>query len=339
MSAVDWTLAARTARRLATQGPKVSHDQAHRIVDELRGAAGRAHDLVSEVTGLHAVAQPEVLVIDRATWAEATTESFATLLAPLDSRMGSPSRTGSTGLSARITGLEVGALLPYLSTRVLGQYDPYVGEYGRLLLIAPSIVAVERAMAVDPDDFRLWVALHEQTHVLQFLHGPTPWLRDHLHSRITALLTEMDLSAGALTGLVPAVKARLRGDGELSLTDLVSDQRAAHLVDEITAVMSLLEGHADVIMDEVGPDVIPSLRTIRSRFNGRRAAGGVDGLVRNLLGLDAKMRQYRDGAAFCRAVLEQSGMLGLNTVFAGPDMLPSAAEITDPALWLARVAP
>src|SRR5690606_31385190 len=141
MSAVDWTLAARTARRLTKQGPKVSHAEAQQIVGELRDAAGRAHQLVCEVTGLSTTSLPEVLVIDRASWAEATTASFATLLSPLDAR------TGSTGLSARVTGLEVGALLPYLATRVLGQYDPYVGESGRLLLIAPSIVAVERAMA------------------------------------------------------------------------------------------------------------------------------------------------------------------------------------------------
>ncbi|HIT77130.1 MAG TPA: zinc-dependent metalloprotease [Candidatus Avipropionibacterium avicola] len=335
MSVVDWPLATRTARRLTRQGPQVSHAEAAEAVAEMREAAVRAHDHVSQVTGLVATATPELLVVDRPTWCSATVESFAELLAPLDQR------TETSALSAKVTGLEVGALLPYLSTRVLGQYDPYVGDGpGRLLLVAPSIVAVERALAVDPSDFRLWVTLHEQTHVLQFLHGPTPWLRDHLRGRITALLSEMDLTAGALSGVAANVASKLRGRrSELSLSDLVPDERAGRLVEEITAVMSLLEGHADVIMDEVGPEVVGTVRTIRARFTQRRAAGGIDGLVRNLLGLDAKMRQYRDGAAFCRALLAEVGMDGLNTVFTSPDTLPSAAEIADPQAWLARVAP
>ncbi|MCW2757478.1 MAG: coenzyme biosynthesis-associated protein, partial [Nocardioidaceae bacterium] len=105
-----------------------------------------------------------------------------------------------------------------------------------------------------------------------------------------------------------------------------------------TGVMSLLEGHADVVMDGVGPEVIPSVDQIRAKFTERRkGVGTLDRLVRRLLGLDQKMAQYRDGAVFVRAAVDKVGMDGFNAVWAGPENLPTKSEILDPASWLARV--
>ena len=102
--------------------------------------------------------------------------------------------------------------------------------------------------------------------------------------------------------------------------------------------MTLLEGHADVVMDEVGPEVVPTVASIRARFNDRRQQPGtMDSVVRKVLGMDAKMRQYSEGAAFVRSAIDSVGMAGFNAVWDKPANLPSLAEIAEPADWVKRV--
>jgi coenzyme F420 biosynthesis associated uncharacterized protein len=340
---VDWDLAARTAARVGRPGPEVSAAEAEQIVGQLRGSAVAAHPHVQSVTGLNTVAGQGVLVVDRAGWAKANISAFRTLLAPVIAdvyakREKSPLRIA--GLGSRVTGAEVGGLLGILSARVLGQYDAF-GQPGRLLLVAPTIVAVERELGVDPTDFRLWVCLHEETHRVQFT--ATDWLAGHLLGEVRGLIGELmaepsqmtDRLVGAMRGLPDII----RGDstGAPLLEALQSPEQRRRLA-AITAVMSLLEGHADVVMDDVGPQVVPSVATIRARFSKRRAGrGAVDQLLRRLLGLDAKARQYADGARFVRGVIEQVGMDGFNQVWTSPSTLPLPDEIASPAAWVRRV--
>ena len=243
-------------------------------------------------------------------------------------------------LGSRVTGAQVGSLLGILSSRVLGQYDAFA-EQGRLLLVAPTIVAIERELAVDPADFRLWVCLHEETHRVQFT--ATDWLAEHLLGEVRGLIGELmaepsqmtDRLVGALRGLPEAIRGE--GTGAPLLDALQTPEQRRRLAD-ITAVMSLLEGHADVVMDDVGPQVVPSVAIIRQRFSKRRAGrGAVDQILRRLLGLDAKARQYADGARFVRGVIEQVGMDGFNAVWTAPETLPLPDEIADPAAWVRRV--
>jgi coenzyme F420 biosynthesis associated uncharacterized protein len=193
---------------------------------------------------------------------------------------------------------------------------------------------------VDPTDFRLWVCLHEETHRVQFT--AVPWMREHIHGEIARLVETVDVDPSRLAGLlgegVKRIGDLVRGEDEVSLLDLVQTPEQKEVVDRITGVMSLLEGHADVVMDGVGPSVIPSVATIRRKFNQRRkGTSTLDRVLRRLLGLDAKMAQYRNGAAFVRAVTDQVGMDGFNAVWATPEHLPSKAEIGDPEAWVARV--
>ncbi|MFX4274070.1 zinc-dependent metalloprotease [Propionibacteriaceae bacterium Y1685] len=344
-STVDWSVAEATAKRLVRPGPDVSHAQAAEAVEDLRAAATKAEQHVAEVTGLEVTGtSAPVLVVDRANWVSANIDAFAEILAPLNA-----DATAWSAVTTRISGVEVGALMSYLAGKILGQFDPYFtppsdagGPGGRLLLVAPNIVAVERELKVDKADFRLWVCLHEETHRVQFTHsldGGTPWLRDHLRSMINELVSTTDLDAGALASMVRTAAGRFRHSdrSEMSLIDLVQGEEQRELVDRITAIMSLLEGHADVIMDDVGPAVIPSVARIRASFDRRRKSQGIDRVFRRLIGMDAKMRQYEEGAAFCRAVLAKVGMSGLNEVFTSPETLPSMAEIATPQGWLDRV--
>jgi coenzyme F420 biosynthesis associated uncharacterized protein len=340
---VDWDLAVRVGGRLAGEGPTVGRDEASSIVDELRAGAARSTGLVREFTGLVAAdagagAGAPVLVVDRASWVQANADAFATLLAPVVDKL--TEKRPPTGLSAavgsRITGAEVGGVLGFLGSKVLGQFDPFHEPDGRLLLVAPNIVHVERELDADPHDFRLWVCLHEETHRVQFT--AVPWMREYMFQQIHTFADTMEPSSILEDGLGRVLDGLKNARSGGSLLDVVGTPQQKALLDALTGVMSLLEGHADVVMDGVGPTVIPSVAKIRAKFNERRKGVGVlDRFLRRVLGLDAKMAQYRDGAVFVRSVIDKAGMSGFNVVWEQPEHLPTRAEISDPDAWMARV--
>jgi coenzyme F420 biosynthesis associated uncharacterized protein len=343
---VDWGIASATARRLSRPGPEVSADEADEVVAELREDAARARGHVATVTQLDApAAEARVLVIDRPAWIDANLAMLRAMLEPVVDRLTErrPPSALVASVGSKVTGAEAGALLAVLSGKVLGQYDIAPGAEPRLLLVAPNIVAVERELDVVPADFRLWVCLHEETHRVQFT--AVPWLRDFVLGEAQGLAADLLPDSSALSHrveeLVRAVPDVLRGEGG-SLAEILATPEQRARMARLTAVMSLLEGHADVVMDDVGPQVVPSVEQIRSRFQARRSGrggfgGGADRLLRRLLGLEAKMRQYRDGARFVRAAVDAVGMDGFNRVWTSPETLPQPAEIEDPKAWLARV--
>ena len=339
---VDWDFAVNLGAKVAGDGPEVTAEDAAAAVAELRADADRSTGLVREFTGLVAAEHTApVLIVDRRGWVQANADGFAKIIEPmiakLSAKKGQPSGL-SLAIGSRVTGAEVGLLLGFLGTKVLGQFDPFHEPSGRLLLVAPNIVHVERELGVDPADFRLWVCLHEETHRVQFT--AVPWMRDHLYSEMMALTDSVEPTRLA-EDAVRRISEAVRGGGTAgggSLIDVMSTPEQREILDRITGVMSLLEGHADVVMDGVGPTVIPSVDKIRKAFNERRKGiGTLDRILRRLLGLDAKMAQYRDGAKFVNHVVDKVGMEQFNAVWAGPDNLPSKSEIGDPAAWITRV--
>ncbi|MEV6023758.1 zinc-dependent metalloprotease [Streptomyces sp. NPDC052036] len=359
---VDWNLAVATATRLVRPGPEVSRDEARAVVAELRRHAKASEEHVRGFTrmGQTGVHDTPVLVVDRPGWVRANVAGFREILKPLLDKMeqrrgGTPGGAVLGAVGGKVTGVELGMLLSFLSSRVLGQYETFApatrelpaGENGggRLLLVAPNIVHVERELDVQPHDFRLWVCLHEETHRTQFT--AVPWLRDHLEGEIQSFLGETDVDPMTVLERIREAVQSLAGgrtegeEGEEghSLVELVQTPAQREILGRLTAVMSLLEGHADFVMDGVGPDVVPSVAEIREKFQQRRARGAsrLDLALRKLLGLDAKLRQYRDGERFVRAVVEQVGMDGFNRVWTSPNTLPTKAEIAKPADWVARV--
>ncbi|RII12449.1 hypothetical protein DSC45_25215 [Streptomyces sp. YIM 130001] len=359
---VDWNLAVATATRLARPGPEIGREEARAVVAELRAHAKSSEEHVRSFTRMATdeMHDTPVLVVDRPGWVRANVAGFRAVLRPLLDKMSErrPSGPGGAVLGAvggKVTGVEVGMLLSFLSSRVLGQYEtfappsrelPAAAGGGRLLLVAPNIVHVERELDVDPHDFRLWVCLHEEAHRTQFTG--VPWLRDHLEGEIQTFLGETEVdpmtvlerlreAAGAFTG--NRTDEADGDDGGRSLVELVQTPEQRETLGRLTAVMSLLEGHADFVMDGVGPAVVPSVAEIREKFKERRAKGAsrLDLALRKLLGMDAKLRQYRDGERFVRAVVEEVGMDGFNRVWTSPNTLPTKAEIAEPSDWIARV--
>ena len=334
---VDWELAVSLGSRIAGDGPEVSRAEADAVVEQLRADADRSTGLVRDFTGLVAAERTApVLVVNRAGWVRANADGFATVLGPvidkLNAKKGEPTGV-SLAVGSKVTGSELGLLLGFLGGKVLGQFDPFFPPSGRLLLVAPNIVHVERELGCDPDDFRLWVCLHEETHRVQFT--AVPWMRDHLFSEINALAETVE-PASLLDDGIKRISEAIRGGG--NLIEALGSPEQKEILERVTGVMSLLEGHADVVMDGVGPSVIPTVEDIRKKFNKRRkGVGSLDRLLRRLLGLDAKMAQYRDGAKFVRGVVDKVGMADFNAVWEHPDNLPSKAEINDPSAWVTRV--
>jgi len=358
-SLINWDLAASTAARLAPPGPELSSGEIGKAVENLRFNADISVPYVHDITGLEAardLRDSHVLVVDRASWSKANTQSFAVMLQPalkkmLDNRSGVAMTPAAAATSGAITGAQLGAVLSFLSSKVLGQYDPFaalapdskVPPGGRLLLVAPNIISVERELNVHPDDFRLWVCLHEQTHRVQF--AAAPWLRHHMLDEIEKLsgnlLGNMDTLVERASAAAKSLRDRNPSEktpGRGAILDILQNPEEKASLSHITAVMSLLEGHANVVMDAVDASIVPSVRTIRQRFNDRgKDRGVVEKFIRNLLGLDAKMRQYTDGAKFVREVVAVAGMEGFNRVWEAAEHLPTEEEIHNSKLWLERM--
>lgn len=350
-SLVDWDLAARTAERLGAVGtddPQVTAREADHAVSELYRSAAVAADHVAEITHL---TEPPVTaatrVVDRPAWIGANTTGMAAIMDPLVGKLTEQREPGrlAQSVGSRVTGTQVGALLAFLSGKVLGQFEFFAEPHGQLLLVAPNVVAVERGLGVLPVDFRLWVCLHEVTHRVQFT--AIPWMKQHMRSEIDALGDTLDADPSAmkqrLTDAIGLLTDAARGtksdDAGAGIMGLLATPEQRAVLERVTAFMSLVEGHAEWVMNAVDPAVIPTQKAIEARFATRRKKGGnpLDRLLRTLLGLDAKTRQYVDGAAFVGTVVDRVGVEAFNTIWTSPQTLPVKAEIADPSAWVARV--
>ncbi len=340
---VDWDLATSTGRRLSRPGPALEPAAADMVVAELRVLAAQAEEHVVDYTKLEPSGpDAPVAVIDRNDWIGANVAGLRVMARPLLRKL-EDKQTGRLAGAAgrRVSGVQVGGLLAYLSSKVLGQYEVFgpgqsPASGGRLLLVAPNIADVERRLDVPPRDFRLWVCLHEQTHRVQFT--AVPWLRAHLESELASFADVTDLDPSALAARLRAAAGTVRRREGASILELLQTPEQRVVLDRLQALMTLLEGHADQVMDAVGPDVVPSVRAIRDRFERRRDGGSpLDRVVRRLLGLDMKLQQYRQGGAFVRAVVAKVGVAGFNTVWESPQTLPTRGELADPEAWLTRV--
>jgi len=354
---IDWQVATATGVRWVRPGPQVSMAEARKVVAELRQLAATVADPVRELTGLPGAPDDgRVAVVDRPGWIRANVDGFRVVLDPLVEHMaerGTMPQPGSviTAVGSRVTGMQAGLILAYLASRVLGQYelflppDPDVpgagAPAGRLTLVAPNIVMVERELDVNPHDFRRWVCLHEETHRTQFTS--VPWLRPFVQQQMTDFLLASDLDPASILDRIraaaDAVAGAVRGGGESeSLIEAIQTPRQREILDKMTSVMTLVEGHGDYVMDAVGPAVVPSVAEIRAKFSARRgSAGRIEQAIRRILGIDLKMKQYEQGSRFVRDVVAQAGMNTFNKVWTSPETLPTREELASPGLWLERV--
>ncbi|MGB9223341.1 zinc-dependent metalloprotease [Mycobacterium sp.] len=337
-NAVDWRFAATVGERLTRPAPPSTDYTRRQAMDELSSASRQAEPPVRDVTGLVTNgAIPAARVIDRREWVRAAAESMRVMTNGTEKPRGF--------FTGRITGAQTGAVLAFVASGILGQYDPFAaGEQGSLLLVYPNVIAVERQLRVAPSDFRLWVCLHEVTHRVQFTANP--WLPGYMSSALGLLTQEpSDDIAQVVSRLAEFVRNRSdaatdgSAPGILGLVRAVQSEPQRKALDQLLVLGTLLEGHADHVMDAVGPMVVPSVATIRRRFDERRhrKQPPLQRLLRALLGLDAKMAQYTRGKAFVDHVVGRVGMERFNTIWSSPETLPLPDEIEHPQRWIDRV--
>jgi coenzyme F420 biosynthesis associated uncharacterized protein len=342
--AVDWQFAATVGAKLVRPGPAATDYTRSQVIDQLAEASRKAEPPVRDVTGLSEGGEiPDARVVDRVEWIRAATQSMRVMTG--GSNGSDKDAAAPHVIAGRITGAQTGAVLAFVSSGILGQYDPFGPNGGELLLVYPNVIAVERQLRVLPADFRLWVCLHEVTHRVQF--RANPWLADHMSQALAVLTEDAGENVGEVVGrLAELVRNRRDGvaqepnsSGVIGVLRAVQSEPQRRALDRLLVLGTLLEGHADHVMDAVGPAVVPTVTTIRRRFDERRQRKQppLQRVVRALLGFDAKLSQYTRGKAFVDHVVGRVGMARFNAVWSSAETLPLPTEIDEPQRWIDRV--
>lgn len=350
---VDWALAARVARRFAGREPLASSYLGRSLRPDFDAVTAEAEELVADRTGLRAPGPGRAEVLDRAGWIDANITSMRRMLAPLTARIGERmSRSPMAPVGRRVAGTEMGVLLGFLAQRVLGQYDLLVPEEpegpegghtagGRdaVYYVGPNVLVLEKRYAFRPRDFRRWIALHEVTHRAQFTG--VPWLKAHFMALVERSLTMVDPDPRRLAqAMARAADEIRRGRNPLDeggLVALLASPEQRGVLAEVQSLMSLLEGHGNAVMNALGRENVNGQERMARILHARRRARGLTGAIHKVLGIDSKMRQYEVGESFVAAVEREAGARAIDAAWRGPQWLPTADELTNPEVWLARV--
>jgi coenzyme F420 biosynthesis associated uncharacterized protein len=319
---------------------------------DFRELTEQAESLVQEATGLRSLAGPaRARVTDRAGWVSANIASFRRLIGPLAARLGNGNVPAALAPVARAaTGAQIGLVLGWMSGRVLGQYDLLLteevasdeSEQDIVYYVGPNVLALERRYGFPPREFRLWIALHEVTHRLQFTG--VPWLRGHFLSLVERGLEIASPDPAQLLAAFRRAATEIRAGrnplAETGLVGILARDDQLEVLHQVQALMSLLEGHGDVTMDRAGEGLVPGAPRFARVLRERRAeARGLARFLQQLIGLEAKMRQYAEGERFVGHVETIGGRALLDRVWEGPEMLPTLDEIRTPDRWISRAGP
>ena len=345
---IDWDLARRVAVRTARREPYTAPRWRDGLDEDFADCTQRAEELVATCTGLRSRSGPaRGRVTDRVGWIDANLASFQRLLGPLAAKLGTDSDGMLAPITRRVAGAELGVMLGWMSTRVLGQYDLLIIEDDKpedqdiVYYVAPNVLSLENRYAFDPAQFRLWLAIHEVTHRAQFTG--VEWMRPHFIGLVESVLDSVDPDPKRVAAAARRlVEARRRGEDPLAaggLMALFASEAQVETLEQLSGLMSLLEGHGDVIMDRAGEGLVPSAprfgRVMRRR---RESVRGFAKVFQRLIGLDAKIKQYAEGEHFIEAVEAVGGTALLDRVWEGPENVPGIAEIRNPHDWVSRMS-
>ena len=349
---IDWAQAAAFATNL-NRGEALSAVERTRLDASYRDLVAACLPIVSEYMEVSIPSPVErTFAFDRVDWINANIESFQRLMAPIE-EIGLSAEGGSSiaafalgGINRTVVSAEMGLLLGYLAKKVLGQYDLALlgGESddgGKLYYVEPNIRMVESTLRLPSDEFRMWLALHETTHVFEF--EGFPWVRPYfqglLNEYFELMKTDVDVLQNGVKGIrVLADRVRSNDDDERSWIEAMMTPAQRGVFDRIQAVMSVVEGYSNHVMNAVGRDLLKDYDAIARKFEQRQRQRGVgEQLFARLTGLNLKMEQYRLGERFVNAVVDERGKSAALRMWSDPRSLPTMVEIRDPAAWMARV--
>jgi coenzyme F420 biosynthesis associated uncharacterized protein len=341
---IDWGLAAKVARRCTGRDSLAGSYLSASLCADFDSVTTQAEHLVADHTGLRAPGAARAQVVDRHAWVDANIISMRRLLAPLTARVGERmvhSRVAPWG--RRVAGTETGVLLGYLSQRVLGQYDLLVLDdddaADAVYYVGGNVLMLEKRYAFRPRDFRLWIAIHEVTHRAQFT--AVPWMKSYYLGLVERALSSIDPDPKRLVHALTRAADEFRNgrnpldDGGLVALLATDEQRGA--LAEVQALMSLLEGHGNSVMNKLGQEHVAGQARMARVLQARRQSGGFSAILQKLVGLESKMRQYEVGEQFVAEVEREAGPRGIDAAWRGPECLPTVDELAHPRDWLARV--
>lgn len=334
----DWDTAMQVGRRVAGPGVRVPAAERARMREEFAELVPYAESLITDHTGMSIEGfRSRAWVMARSEWIRANLTGLQRLLEPLADRVSeqSPDR-GS--IKRKAMGMQAGALFGYVGRRVLGQYDVFLppDDDGLLYLVGPNVAEVEQRFSLPTRDFRLWVSIHEVTHRVQF--GAAPWLRGHLRGLVDAYLSGISLDSREIFEQVKraALEARSGAEARMSGIFLLLTPQQRDLFTQMQGLMSLLEGHASYVMNEVARDHVADVDRMRRALQVRRKGTQVERGIQKAIGFDQKIQQYEGGESFVREVIARAGMDTFNRVWVAPEFLPTLQEIREPARWVDR---
>jgi coenzyme F420 biosynthesis associated uncharacterized protein len=354
---IDARIATAVAKRMAGDRALLGSYLMERLRRDLDVAVPRSEVLVAEASGIPAPPPVRWDIIDRAAWARANIEGMSVMLGPLAEKLSA--RLDAMPLPVRVAqqavvSTEMGIVLGYVSRRVLGQYDVLIPEEelpprrhstiapGTMLyFVGPNMVETERRFGFIPEEFALWVALHEVTHRFQF--AGVPWLKERFFGLVRSYMESVDLDARGLSKRLTEAASRLASRSvpteERHPMYLFASSEQRELLDQIQALMAVVEGHGNFVMDSIGAEVIPSFARMRRVFEGRREqVNALQRIINHVLGLEMKLRQYELGQQFCERIVALEGPSALAQLWSNEAQLPTLAELREPERWVKRVA-
>ncbi len=339
---IDFSLASRICARTIGRPVALPLAVVKRLEADARTLTRDAYERVSEVTGLASPeGPPRAVVLDRLGWAEANIDSLGVLLSKVDQPVQRSFMT-TNAITRASSGTQIGLMFAWLSRRVLGQYDMVTGDPERdgIYYVGPNIYGLERRHGFAPSEFRLWIALHEVTHHLQF--SGVAWMRTYffdLVARASALgASNAETFGEARTRAMEIIR---RGENPLQeggIATLLAGTALLATLREAQALMSLLEGHAEYVMSVTAPEAIAGARRFASVLKERRQQGSpVAKFVQQALGFEAKLRQYHEGHAFIDAIASVGGADLVAVLWQSRENIPDIDEIREPSRWIARI--
>jgi coenzyme F420 biosynthesis associated uncharacterized protein len=341
---LDWESAAGFGHRFAGTGPMMGPAERARLVEDFDEVVAEADELVTRFSSLSLSGPPSrPWVMTRREWIEQNLRGFEQVLEPVARRLlGRRLEGGMAPLRRQVLAFQVGGILGYLGRKVLGQYDLFLPPDDRDLVyfVGPNVVELERRYRFGRRDFRLWLALHEVTHRVQF--QGVPWLRGYVGDLMSSYLETLDLDARKLVERLRRVREELRrSEGqwrELGFLFALMTPEQRETFRKMQGLMSLLEGHGNYVMDRLSQGRVRGADRMRRTLQARRHRQGFNRLVQRAIGLDAKVRQYDLGERFVAEVVERAGPEGFARVWDRPENLPTLEEVGRPEAWVERVA-